>query len=95
MNPGTKVKTPRGLGVLENIQDDGTCVVRLINQTEWPFPEWIFVQRNQVKLVFPASVSGVFEIILSLEGSGFTGAPPSILVAGKYRDWETDRKSVV
>jgi len=40
------------LGVLENIQDDGTCVVRLINQTEWPFPEWIFVQRNQVKLAF-------------------------------------------
>lgn len=52
MNPGTRVKTSRGLGILENIHDDGTCVVRLINQTEWPFPEWIFVQRNQVKFAF-------------------------------------------
>ena len=52
MNPGTRVKTPRGLGILEHIQPVGTCAVRLINDSEWPFPEWIFVQRNQVKLAF-------------------------------------------
>jgi hypothetical protein len=52
MNPGTRVKTPRGLGILEHIQADGTCAVRLINDSEWPFPEWIYLQRNQVKLAF-------------------------------------------
>jgi hypothetical protein len=52
MNPGTRVKTPRGLGILERIQEDGTCVVRLINDSEWPFPEWIYLSRNQIKLAF-------------------------------------------
>lgn len=47
----------------------------------------LVLANNSVQLVFPASVSGVFEIILSLEGSGFTGAPPSILVAGNVSNW--------
>ena len=52
MIPGTRVKTPRGFGILEHIQPDGTCAVRLINDSEWPFPEWIYLQRNQIKLAF-------------------------------------------
>lgn len=52
MNQGTRVRTPQGLGILEQMQDDGTCAVRLINQTEWPFPEWIYLHRSQIKLAF-------------------------------------------
>jgi hypothetical protein len=52
MTPGTRVKTPRGLGILELEHPDGTCAVRLINDREWPFPEWIYLPRNQVKLAF-------------------------------------------
>ena len=52
MIPGTRVKTPRGLGILEHIQPDGTCVVRLINDREWPFPEWVYVHQSQVKRAY-------------------------------------------
>ena len=52
MNPGTRVKTPQGLGILEHMQDDGTCAVRLINETEWPFPEWVYVHQSQVKRAY-------------------------------------------
>jgi hypothetical protein len=46
---GARVKTPRGLGILEHEHPDGTCAVRLINDREWPFPEWVFLPRDQIK----------------------------------------------
>ena len=49
MIPGTRVKTPRGFGILEHEHPDGTCAVRLINDREWPFPEWVFLPRDQIK----------------------------------------------
>jgi len=52
MIAGMRVRVGKRLGILERIQDDGTCSVRLINQNEWPFPEWIFVQQSQVKKAF-------------------------------------------
>ena len=52
MIPGARVKTPRGFGILELEHADGTCAIRLINDREWPFPEWIYLSRDQVKLAF-------------------------------------------
>ena len=52
MNPGLRVRVGKKLGILEHLHPDGTCAVRLINDREWPFPEWIYLQRNQVKLAF-------------------------------------------
>ena len=52
MIPGARVKTPRGLGILELEHPDGTCAVRLINDREWPFPEWVIVHQSQVKRAY-------------------------------------------
>ncbi len=52
MNPGLRVRVGKKLGILEHLHPDGTCAIRLINDREWPFPEWIYLQRNQVKLAF-------------------------------------------
>lgn len=52
MIEGMRVRVGKRLGILERISEDGTCAVRLINDTEWPFPEWIFVQQSQVKRAF-------------------------------------------
>jgi preprotein translocase subunit YajC len=47
---GDRVMTPSGLGVLESVQEDNTCAVRLINQeTNWPFPQWVYVHVSKIK----------------------------------------------
>ena len=52
MNPGLRVRVGKKLGILENLHPDGTCAVRLINDREWPFPEWVYVHQSQVKRAY-------------------------------------------
>ena len=52
MNPGLRVRVGKKLGILEHLHPDGTCAVRLINDREWPFPEWVYVHQSQVKRAY-------------------------------------------
>jgi hypothetical protein len=52
MNPGLRVRIGKKLGILEHLHPDGTCAVRLINENEWPFPEWVYVHQSQVKRAY-------------------------------------------
>ncbi len=52
MISGARVQTPRGLAVFER-QDGDEYLVRLINTSDWPFPEWVRFRRSQLRLVRP------------------------------------------
>jgi hypothetical protein len=52
MIEGMRVRVGKRLGILDHISEDGTCAVRLINENEWPFPEWVYVHQSQVKRAY-------------------------------------------
>jgi hypothetical protein len=50
MKPDTRVTTPKGVGVVDRIED-GQYVVRIPSRNGWPFPSLHTFNRRDIKLL--------------------------------------------
>jgi len=50
MKPDTRVTTPKGVGVIDRI-DNGQYVVRIPSHNGWPFPSLHTFKRRDIKLL--------------------------------------------
>jgi hypothetical protein len=50
MKPDTRVATPKGVGVIDRVEDD-RYVVRIPADNGWPFPALYTFKRRDIKLL--------------------------------------------
>ncbi len=50
MKPDTRVTTPKGVGVIDRVEN-GQYIVRIPSRNGWPFPALYTFKRREIKLL--------------------------------------------
>jgi hypothetical protein len=50
MKPDTRVTTPKGVGVIDRVEE-GQYIVRIPSRNGWPFPALHTFKRREIKLL--------------------------------------------